>query len=192
MALILEALRVCQHPRHHAAHGIRHSHGRDFPAGEHKISQGDFLVHALINKALVDALIVTADQNQIVHFAQANGIGLLKCMAAGGEIHGVHRPCCLVADGFPAAIDGVRLHNGPPAAAVGVVIHLVLLVGCVVPNLVGLNPNEPPFLSPAQDALRQHIPQRVRKQGQNINPHRFPCPPAAEPPSGWLPYPRPG
>ena len=49
----------------------------DLPAGEHKISQGDLLVYALINKALVDALIVTADQNEMVIVCgQALGVGL--------------------------------------------------------------------------------------------------------------------
>ena len=85
MALILEALRVCQHPRHHAAHGIRHSHGRDFPAGEHKIPQGYLLVHTLVNKALVDALIVPADENDVLKLARKLlCLFLVEGFAAGG------------------------------------------------------------------------------------------------------------
>ena len=69
VALILKALRVSQNPGHHTAHRVRHRHGGDFAAGEHKVAQRDFLVHALVNKPLVNALVMAADQNQVVHFA---------------------------------------------------------------------------------------------------------------------------
>ena len=38
MTFILKALRVCQHPGHHAAHGIRHRHGGNLSTGEDEVT----------------------------------------------------------------------------------------------------------------------------------------------------------
>ena len=116
---------------------------------------------------------MAADQNQIIHLAQADGVRLLEGMAAGGEIDGMHRPAGLVTHRFPAAVQRVRLHHRAPASAVGIVIHLILLIGGIVPDLVSLNLNEAPLLRTAQNAVGKHIAQRLRKQGHNVNPHRF-------------------
>ena len=69
MAFILKAFRVGKNPGHHAAHRVRYRHGGNLPAGEDEVAKRNLLVHALVNKPLVDALIVTADQNQIVQLA---------------------------------------------------------------------------------------------------------------------------
>ena len=61
-----ESLLVGQHARHHAADRIRDRHGRDLAAGQHEITDGDLLIHALVDKPLVDSLIMTADQNKML------------------------------------------------------------------------------------------------------------------------------
>ena len=58
---------------------------------------------------------------------------------------------------LPAAEEGVRLHDGPPAAAVGIIVHLVLLIHSVVPYLVAVDADVAPVLGPAQNGLVQHI-----------------------------------
>ena len=104
VALVLKALRVGKHPRNHAAHRIRHRHGGNLPAGEDEVTQRNFLVHALVNKPLVNALVMAADQNQIVQLAQANGVRLTEGMPAGGQIDGMHLSPGLVAHRLPAAV----------------------------------------------------------------------------------------
>ena len=66
VGLFLKALCIGQNTGHHAADGIRHCHGGNLAAGEDEIAHADFLVHALVNKALVNALIMAADQNQVI------------------------------------------------------------------------------------------------------------------------------
>ena len=84
VALIGEALRVGQDPGDQATHGVRHRHGRDFSPGENKVSQGDLLIHALVDEPLIDALIVAADQDEfIVVLMKPLGIGLAKSVPAG-------------------------------------------------------------------------------------------------------------
>ena len=164
MGFLLEALGVRQDTGHHAADGVRHGHGGNFTAGEDKIAHADLLVHALVNEALVDALVVAADQNQmVIGLFQLPGYGLGKGAATGGEENGVSR-----SEGLhhviPTAVQRVRLHNGPPAAAIGVVVHLHLLVGGVFPDLVGLDGDVAPLLGPAQNADVQHGVHGVREQ----------------------------
>ena len=115
---------------------------------------------------------MAADDDDVVQLAQTDGVGLLEGMAAGGHVNGMDGAACLIADGFPAAVQGIGLHDRAAAAAVGVVVHLVLLVGGIVPDLVGLNGDEAALLGTAQDALGQHIAQRLREEGHDINSHR--------------------
>ena len=50
-----ERFLVRQNARHHAAYCVRDSHRGNLPAGQHKVTDGDLLVHALVDKALVNA-----------------------------------------------------------------------------------------------------------------------------------------
>ena len=179
MALVLEAFRVSQHTGNHAAHRIGYRHGSDFTAGENEIAQADLFIHALVNEALVDTLVVAADQDQIVHLAQPNGIGLGEGLAAGGHIDSMHRTAGLVADRFPAAVQRIRGHYRASPAAIGIVVHLILLIGSIIPDLVGLDADDAPVLGPAQNTLRQHIPQSLREKGHDINSHRYAYPRSA-------------
>ena len=87
MAFVLKALRIGKDTGHHAAHRVRHRHGGDLPAGEHKVAQRDLLVAALLNEALVDALVVAADQHQMVVVPQQpSRLVLVERPALGGHI----------------------------------------------------------------------------------------------------------
>lgn len=84
MALLLEALRVGEHPGYQPCHRVGHHHGGQLAAGEHKVADGDLLVYTLLNEPLVDALIVAAHQNQVVVIVpQAAGVGLHEGFAGG-------------------------------------------------------------------------------------------------------------
>ena len=170
VALIFKALGVGQHPRHQAAHRVRHRHGGDLSAGEHEIPQGNLLVHALVDEPLVDSLIVAAHQDQMALFpGQPSGVRLGKGFAAGGEEDGEWALFIPLADVFPAPVQRVGLEHRPPASAIGVVVHLVLLIGGVVPDLVGFDAQDVPLLRPAQDGLGQHVAHRVREQRHNVD-----------------------
>ena len=120
--------------------------------------------------------VMTADQNQVLHLAQPDGICLLKSMTAGRKVDGMDRACGLVTHRFPAAVQRIRRHHRATTAAVGVIVGLVLLVGGIIPDLVGFDADDAAVLGTAQNAVAEHIPHRVGKQGQNINSHRFAYP----------------
>ena len=194
MGLLHEALLVRQDAGDHAADGVADGHGRDLAAGEDEVAHRNFLVHALVDEALVDALIVAADQDDVVPLLlQFPGNGLVEGPAAGRHENGVGVGIAGdLPDMVPAAVEGVRLHDGAPAAAVGVIVHLHLLIGGIVPDLVGLDGEEAPLLGPAQDADVQHGVHRLREEGHDIKSHRWPSLPKCVPPSGSGPGPRSG
>ena len=172
MALVGEADLVSQHARDQARDGVDDRHGRDLAAREHEIAHGDLFVDAFVEKALVHALIMAADEDEIVIVClQLPRLGLVERRAAGGEEDGVHRRADLIADRAPAAPQRVTLHDRAAAAAVGVIVHLVLLVGGIVPDLVGVDLDEPLFLRPAEDAGVQHRRHGLRKQRHDIKTH---------------------
>ena len=79
---------------------------------------------------LVNALIVAAYQNQpLVVIPQAPGVGLVKGHSRrADDINSVIPLPRLLADVLPALVEGISLHHRPPAAAVGVVVHLTLFI----------------------------------------------------------------
>ena len=92
-----------------------------------------------------------------------------------------------ITDSFPAAVQRICRHLGTPAASVRVIVHLILLVGSVVPDLVGFDFDEPTLLGPTQNAFGQNVTQSLREQGQNVNSHRCAYPRSASRPSGCPP-----
>ena len=128
-------------------------------------------------------------QNQVDDYPYGGGRGAIMqadpiyrcweavCDEAGGPVYTVYMSPC--GHTFTQA-DAIRLSK---------MENLVLLVGGIVPNLVGLYADIAPLLGPAQDAFRQHIPQRIREKGENINPHRFASPPEVLPAFHFFPDP---
>ena len=173
MALVLKAGRIGQHARHKAADGVRNGHGRDLTAGDDKVADGKLLVNALVDEALVDAFVMPADKNKIVHFCQTAGIALIEHMPGGGEVDRVDGRACLIADMTPAAVERICLQHGAVAAAVGVVVHLILPVRSVIPDLVRFDAENAALLRAAEDGLAQHVADGVREERHDINSHRF-------------------
>ena len=118
---------------------------------------------------------MAADKDQaVVLLFQLPGHLLVKGPAAGGHINRMHPLPRLVTDMLPAAVQGVGLHHRAPASAIGIVIHLHLLVGGIVPDLVGSNGDIAPLLRPADDGLVHHGVDGVGEQRHDVNSHRWP------------------
>ena len=101
---------------------------------------------------------------------QFSGDGLGEGTAAGGHEDGP-AGAIGVDNVLPAAEQRVCLHHGPTASAVGVIVHLHLLVGGVGTDLMGTDGDIAPLLRPAQDADVQHGVHGFREQGQNVDLH---------------------
>ena len=175
VALVGIAALLGQHPLLHTEQAVRHGHGRNLAAGEDEVAHAQLLVHALVNEALVHPLIVSADQEDIfMRGLQLLGYLLGKGPATGGHIDRVGSLPYLPADMLPAAVQGVCLHHRTPTAAVGVIVHLHLLIGGILPNLVGVEPDKASVPGPADDRLAHHGLDGIGEQGHNVNSHRWP------------------
>ena len=177
MALPDIAHGVRQHSRHQPADRVRNRHGRQLPAGEDKVPEGNLLVHAGVQEALIHALVMAADQHQVVVIPlQAAGRFLVEGGALGREID--HPPAAfpsligLRGYRIQAALQGLGHHDAAEAAAVGVVVHLVLPVLGVIANLNAGDVQNSFAAGPSQDALVEHLAHVARKEGQNINFHQ--------------------
>jgi len=177
VALVREADLVAQHARHESGYRVADHHRGDLAAREHEIARRELLVRALLQKPLVHALVVAADEDDVLIVA----LQLLRLLlgehgAARREEDRVHGGRDLVADGRPAVVERVALQNRAPSAAVGVVVDLVLPVRRVVADLVGLDREQALFPRAAENAGRQHGLDGLWEKGQNVKPHRTPSP----------------
>ena len=73
-----------------------------------------------------------------------------------------------LADGLPAAVDGGGLHQHPPAAAVGAVVHPVVLVAGVVPDIPVPHLYLSGPLCPADDAFVGDRLAHIHKKGGHL------------------------
>jgi hypothetical protein len=170
VALIDEAFGIGEDPRHQTADGIRHRQGRDFPAGKDEVSKGDLLIHTFVEKALIHALVVSADQDQpVIGGGEVLGVLLFEDATRRGEVDGVNPPARLSADVIPTVVQRVCLHDSPLAPTVGVVVHLLLFISSVVSDLMTLNADEASLLGTAQDGFAEHVPYRVGEEGHDVN-----------------------
>ena len=77
----------------------------------------------------------------------------------------------LTDDILAAVIDGLGVHHHAAAAAVGVVVHLLLPVQGVVPDLMAVGFDIASLCGPTQDAFVQHPLAHLREQGRHIHTH---------------------
>ena len=85
-------------------------------------------------------------------------------MAAGRQKDRVNRRAGLVADVAPRPVEWVGLHHRAASAAVGVVVHLILLVGGVVADLVRFDADVAALLCAAENGFVHHVPDSVGKE----------------------------
>ena len=190
VALVLEAGLLGQNTGDHAADGIGDGHSSQLAAGENKISQGEFLVHIGVDKALIHPFIVAADQDEPLPGQQLPGLVLVKDRARGAEEDGVD--VFSAGDVVHAAGQGLALHDHSLTAAIGIIVGAAALVGGIVPDVVAADVQETGFPSPADDAGREGGIHHLREKGEDVNSHRAAFPRWWKPRSGGPPGGSPG
>ena len=190
MALAGVALGVRQHARHHAADAVRDDHRAELAAGEHKVADGELLVHARLDEALIHALIMTADEHELIIIGlELARLRLREHLPLRGEVdhaaarrgHGGIRKRRV-----EAALERLRHHDLTPAAAIRVVVDLLLAVFGIVADLVAADVEQAARLRPAEDALTEHGAHGVGKERENVDAHAL-----TSLQSGARPYARP-
>ena len=182
MALAGIALLVRQYAGDEAAHGVGHGHGRDLAAGEHEVAERDFLIHAGFDKALVHALIMAADQHQMIVIPVEALCRLLSVgLSLGGHVnHAGAQAFRPLHHMIEAGLERLSHHHAAEAPAVGIVVHLLLPVLSKVPDLHAVDLHDAFGGGAADDALMQHGMYGIREEGQNVYFH-LTCPQSSAP-----------
>ena len=85
-ALVLAGLGAAEHAGHQPRHGVDHHQRAQLAAGEHIVADGQFLVDAQVECALVDALVVAAEQQQPRLAREFLDDALVELPPARGEV----------------------------------------------------------------------------------------------------------
>ena len=120
--------------------------------------------------AVVDALVVAAEDNQVVERREAVGFVLVVADAVGrGVDHLVVFPFRF--EGFDAAVDRFDLHYHTRLSAEGVVVRGAVLVFCVVPDVVDMDFDQPLLLRTLEDRFVQRRGEQFGYDGQDVYSH---------------------
>ena len=173
VALAGEALLIREHAGDKAAHGVCHRHGGDLAAGQDKVAEGDLLVHALFNEALVHALVVAAHEHEMVVVrGKTARAALVERLALRGHVNDAAALFArLGAHVVKARLERLRHHHAAPAAAVGVIVHLLLFVFGIVADLDGVDVQNALLLGAAENADLERRLHRVGEERQNVDAH---------------------
>ena len=175
IALFLVALLLRQNAGLEAEDAVGHHEAGQLAAGEDIVADRDLFVRKRFNDALVDALIVAADQRQVIVLGQPAGVLLGVTLTARRQEHDMRGRASLFRhlflDGAQAVGDGLGIEHHAAAAAIGVVVGLLLLVEGVIPDLmaVGLDVAAPGCA--ADDAGVQHLLAHLREKGHDVHTH---------------------
>ena len=177
VALILIAFFLSQHAGLQAQHAVGHNKAGQLTTGQHIITDRDFLIAEGVNDALVNALIMAADEGNGVIGGQFPGLFLIVGAARSRQEHhmgllpplpgalGLHSP--------QAVGDRLCVQHHAAAAAVGVVIGLLLLVFCIVADLMAVRLEQVLRACAAQNAGREEAVAQLGKKRYDINAHRL-------------------
>ena len=194
-ALVYAGILAAEHARHQPGYRVHQNQRAELAAGKHIVAHGNFLVDHQIDCALVDALVVPAQENQLFFLREPLHGRLGQGLSAGGEIDA---PAVEVVahGGFHGVHNRLGEHHHARAAAVGRVVGVFVLVLRVGANVDDLGFNRAGGDGAPQNALAEHRADHVRKDGQYLKFHRLPPLRAAvsrssasarspDQPSGW-------
>ena len=164
------ALFVADGTGNDAHDGVGHAGCSQFAAGEHEIADRNLLRDEVLANAVVDALVVSTENNEVALHREAVGHGLVELFTVGrGENHFV-----IVAFGLErcdAVVDGLALHHHSRKAAVGIVVDAAMFVGGVVTQVVHMNFDQSFFLRSRQDGGVEEAVEHFGNYGDDVDAH---------------------
>lgn len=164
------ALFVADGTGNDAHDGIGHAGSGQFATGEHEIADRNLLCDEVLANAVVNALVVSAENNEVALHREAVGHGLVELFTIGrGENHFV-----IVAFGLErcdAVVDGLTLHYHSCKAAVGIVVDAAMFVSSIVTQVVHMNFDQSFFLRSCQDGGVEEAVEHFGNYGDDVDAH---------------------
>ena len=156
--------------RHESHRRIDEREGRDLAAGEHEIAEGDLLGAVEVDEALVDALVVAADDDQPVERGEALRVALAERGAGGGghDDRAAFVGGRGVEDRVEHACEGLDAQHHAGAPAEGAVIG-PFSVAERVEEMVEFDAHEPAFLGAAEDREPDRGSEELREERDDVD-----------------------
>jgi len=135
-----------------AGNGVDDDHGREAAVGKDVIPDRQFVMGQGLPHAIVDALIAAADDQQVRECGQLAGHGLVKDTAGWGH---EHNSSVGVGEGRSCFEDGLGFEKHSRSAAEWAVIHRVMSVASIRPQVMNLKTESTGFAGSPDDAIIQ-------------------------------------
>ena len=149
--------------------GVGYDHSGQLAAREHVVADRQALVGIRI-RALIDALVTTAHEQQTLAFEQALGYMLRKGLAAGGKEH--HGGLgALGANGLDGLGNGLDLHEHALPAAVRLVIDGAMAVVRPVAQVIRLKIKKAGLAGAAQNRRGHNGLKHLGKDRKGLDQH---------------------
>ena len=139
---------VANHAGDEAHDAIGHDGGCQLATGQNIIANGDFLGDEVLTNAVVNALVMATQDDDVFLHREFVGHGLIECFAIGrGEDYFVVIALCLECRN--AIVDGLALHHHAGETTKGIVVHTAVLIGGIVTKVMDVDFNQTLLLSSA-------------------------------------------
>ena len=154
----------------YAYDGIGHYGSRQFSACQHIVANGHLSGDETLAYAIVDALVVSAQDDDVLLQREFVGHGLVKLLAVGGSEDNL--VVVALAHQFgDAQVHGFALDNHTSRTAKRIVVHTTPAVGGVVTQIVDMYFHKSFFLPTTHDALLCEGKHQFGAHGDNVYSH---------------------
>ena len=165
-------LLVADCTRDNADDAVAHHSGGKFATSKHKVTDAIFLVYKVFANAIVYALVVSAEDNNVFHHAYAIGFLLLPRLTVGRSVN-YKVIVALFFQIVDAVVDRLYHHHHASLAAKGVVVNLLVTTKAVLAQVVNMNFGNSLVGCPLDYRIIQRSIKDFGKNGYNVNSHKL-------------------
>ena len=163
------ALLVADHARDEAHGGVGDDGRGQFAARQHIVADGDLERDEVFADAVIDALVVSAEDDEVLEQREAVSHWLVEALAVGrGVDHLV--VCALGLQGRDGTVDRLDLHHHAGLAAEGIIVRASPFVRRVVAQVVQVDLRQPAVLRAPQDGIVSALFVEAGQQAQAGQP----------------------
>jgi len=168
-AVVGRALGIAENAGEEADDGVGDDGGGESAIREDVIADGNFVIHEMVDDALVEALVVAAEEDEVsAGLRVVAGERLVEAAAAGGHEEHAACGCAKALDGFE---DRLALQHHALAAAVGRVVGGAVFVARPVAEIVAVEGDETALLSFADHAFSQRCGGDGGEEREDVDAH---------------------
>ena len=163
-------LLVANNTGNEADDGVGNNGSGKFATRKDIVADGDFHGDEVFADALVDSLVMSAENHEVLFQGEGVGHGLGEHLTVRGSIDDFVVPA-LAFQPVDAVGKGFDCHDHARAATIGIVVYAAIAGEGIVVKIVEDNFDKAFFLSPANDGLLEEHGHHVGEEGEDVETH---------------------